>query len=384
MSTLAAFPEELLERILAAVVVAPPTPHPRAPWHTRPAAEDAQRPTRGSVLLVSRAFHRIALPLFYHTVVLHSPSQARALLATLSADPLLARAVRSLILPAPSTECAAVLALVAPQLHLLDVTLPSETEAGTALAAALQSLPLEQQESNLRTLAVRKAPSTYLSQPAPRAVLTALASVVLASPFLVRRNNHILPPLVRPCPRAPRQRPVHRTSIAHPAHVPPRSWAPPLLAISANPTLRRICLERPAQGTSCPMFASPVKPQRHASFSDECTPTRPLLSTGLFLAAARRHTRLAELVRAGTVVMGWRGRASTVGGEGWEREGKGKGKKMEGQPTRPTIVMTRLPASLVQHPRTYLPTHPSAHQNQTRPPLGHIPFFQPVYRIPAY
>ncbi|KAJ7097700.1 hypothetical protein C8R44DRAFT_748410 [Mycena epipterygia] len=326
MSTLATFPEELLERILAAVVVSPPTPRPRALWHPRPAAEDTKTPTRGSALRVSRAFHRIALPLFYHTVVLHNPSQARALLATLSADLLLARAVRSLILPAPSSECAAVLSLVAPQLRLLDVTLPAETEAGVALAAALQSLSPQQPESNLRTLAVRKAPGTYLSQPAPRAVLSALASVVLASPLLDETTTSFplssdpaLAPLVSALCAAPA---LHTLSTSLPA-----LWAPPLLAISANPTLRRICLEQPAQGTSCPASTSPAKPQRHASFSDECTPTRPLLSTGLFLAAARSHTRLAELVRAGTAVVGWRGRAWTVGGgsgEGWEREGKGK------------------------------------------------------------
>ncbi|KAJ7097704.1 hypothetical protein C8R44DRAFT_989044 [Mycena epipterygia] len=373
MSSLAAFPEELLERILAAAVVGPSAPHPRAPWHPRPAAEDTKTPTRGSALLVSRAFYRIALPLFYHTVVLHNPSQARALLATLSADPLLARAVRSLILPAPSTECAAVLSLVAPQLRLLDVTLPAETEAGVALAAALQSLSPQQPESNLRTLAVRKAPGTYLSQPGPRAVLTALASVVLASPLLDETTTSF--PLSADPALAPLVSALCTAPALHTLRTPlPALWAPPLLAISANPTVRCICLEGPAQGTSCPMPTSPAG-QRHASFS-ESTASRPLLGTGLFLAAARSHTRLAELVRAGTVIVGWRGRAWTVGGgsgEGWEREGKGKevdasskeraSTSREGSVGRPASTSTSTFASRPPAPPSHPPTHISAYQH---------------------
>ncbi|KAJ7097689.1 hypothetical protein C8R44DRAFT_989033 [Mycena epipterygia] len=294
MTSLAAFPEELLERILAAVVVAPPTPHPRVLWHPRPAA-DAQTPRRASVLLVSRAFHRIARPLFYHTVVLHNPSQARALLTTLSADPLLPHSVCALVLPAPAMDAAAVLALVAPHLHMLDVTLPTETDAGAALAAALQTA-CAQQRLNLRTLAVRKSPSTYVSQPAQRAVLAALAATVIASPFLEITTTSFplsadptLSPLVAALCTAPSLHTL-RTPL-------PALWAPPLLAISANRALKRICLEGPAQDTS-PVkgFVGGKMPLWHAAFDEYALYTAaPLLGTGLFLAAARSHVRLAEV-----------------------------------------------------------------------------------------
>ncbi|KAJ7182781.1 hypothetical protein C8R43DRAFT_13199 [Mycena crocata] len=197
MASLALFPEELLERILADVVTAKPTPNPRAPWHPSPARSRSsttasssstaqtttQIRTRTAALLVSRAFHRIALPLFYHTLVLHSPSQSTALLQALHTHPHLARAVRTVVLPAPSRADARVLRTL-PDVRVLDVTLPPTLDdapdegAGEHIGDALRAL------STLRTLTIRKAAGTYLSQPAPRAVLDALASAVSLSPML--------------------------------------------------------------------------------------------------------------------------------------------------------------------------------------------------------
>jgi hypothetical protein len=128
-------------------------------------------------LLVCRAFHRIALPFFYHTLVLHSPRQSAALLAALRAQPDLARGVRVLVLPSSSASDAAVLSML-PKLLVLDVTLPNNAEDD--LTRAVRDL------RTLQELSVRKAAGTYLSQPAPRAMLDALSNAVLASPQLVR------------------------------------------------------------------------------------------------------------------------------------------------------------------------------------------------------
>jgi hypothetical protein len=130
-------------------------------------------------LLVCRAFHRIALPFFYHTLVLHSPRQSAALLAALCAQPDLARGVRVLVLPSPSASDAAVLSML-PKLLVLDVTLPNSAEDADDLTRAVRDL------RTLQELSVRKAAGTYLSQPAPRAMLDALSSAVYASPQLVR------------------------------------------------------------------------------------------------------------------------------------------------------------------------------------------------------
>ncbi|KAJ7220614.1 hypothetical protein GGX14DRAFT_354292 [Mycena pura] len=292
---LASFPEELLERILADAVVAPPTPHPRAPWH-HPQPDDTKAVrTRLAPLLVCRAFHRIALPLFYHTLVLHTPSQSHALLRTLRAQPGLARAVRTLVLVAPSPADADILHLLCrtERLLALDVTLPTASEGDTApdaaFACALRSL------RSLTDLVVRKGAGTYLSQPAARAALEALADAVSSCPSLETTTlsfplsaDPTLVPLVAALAAAPA---LHTLRTPLPAF-----WTLPLLTVSANPALAKICLgDLPASAPAC---------------KDK---GRPLLGTSLFLAAARQHARLSELIRAGTAVLGWRGRAWTMG-----------------------------------------------------------------------
>ncbi|KAJ6598301.1 hypothetical protein DFH09DRAFT_1304109 [Mycena vulgaris] len=62
--------------------------------------------------------------LFYHTLVLHTPSQAQSLLVTLTADPALARCIRALVLPALCPIPGEVLRRVGPSLCALDLTLP--------------------------------------------------------------------------------------------------------------------------------------------------------------------------------------------------------------------------------------------------------------------
>ncbi|KAJ7705524.1 hypothetical protein B0H17DRAFT_1193184 [Mycena rosella] len=322
-TTLAGFPEELLERILAFVVVAPPTAHPRAPWHPSPNAASSETPirTRTAALLVSRAFHRIALPLFYHTLVLHTPSQSRGLLAALGARPALTRCVRTLVLSDPSPADADLLVLVGSTLRALDVTLPPVLPAIDALAlehALARPLPA------LRALAIRKAAGTYLSQPAPRAVLCALADTVAAAPLLEETTTSF--PLSADPALAPLVDALAAAPVLHTLRTPlPALWAPPLLGVSANPALKQICLAA-GEDAPCPVRANSYSASYSASAKDggagkayaDLWRARPIVGTGLFLAAARKHAHLSELIRAGTPIIGWRGRAWTVGADARE------------------------------------------------------------------
>ncbi|KAJ7100720.1 hypothetical protein B0H15DRAFT_459459 [Mycena belliarum] len=331
--TLAALPEELLERILA-LVVDPALRHPCHHCHRHTYRTPPQISTRIVALLVSRAFYRIARPLLYRTLVLRSATQSRALLRALATHPLHIRSVRTLVLLVPSAADAQVLALTAPTLCALDVTLPSVlTDADSFASPAV--FPA------LRTLAVRKAAGTYLSQSGPRVLLSVLAAIVRVAPLLniatttfPISSDPTLAPLVCALANAPR---LHTLATPLPA-----LWSPALLSVSKNKALERICLgdgapslyasygtlaypcpaeNKAAQHAPPRSVSSPSIPVPSASFTNACAPLtqprspRPLLGTGLFLAAARKHARLAELVREGTPVVGWRGRGWSVGSE---------------------------------------------------------------------
>ncbi|KAJ7678026.1 hypothetical protein DFH06DRAFT_975392, partial [Mycena polygramma] len=322
-NSLAAFPEELLKQILHDAVVAPPYPHRRAPWHS----SSAGKQTRGRTapLLACRAFHRIALPLFYHTLVLHSQSQSAALLQTLRARPDLAKAVRTLVLPNPCADDAELIRLL-PGLWDLDITLPPPNSPNTdadALVAAVRNL------RTLRSLAVRKGAGTYLSQPAPRALLDALADAVYACPEMHTTTlafplsaDPALTRLASALAGAPALQTL-RTPL-------PAAWSPAYVSVAANPVLARICLgeEAPfANGASPPRvpdrrLSAPTYPSSSMPHSPSYK-RRPILPTALFLHAARPHARLVELIKVGTYICpnvgagaggaGWRGRAATVG-----------------------------------------------------------------------
>ncbi|KAJ7791691.1 hypothetical protein B0H14DRAFT_2934547 [Mycena olivaceomarginata] len=252
MTTLASFPEELLERILAHTVIAPPAPHPRAPWHQGNASTKDTR-SRMAPLLVCRAFHRIALPFFYHTLVFHSSRQSAALLAQLRAQPDLARGVRVLVLPSPSASDAAVLSML-PKLLVLDVTLPNS--ADDDLTRAVRDL------RTLQELSVRKAAGTYLSQPAPRAMLDALAGAVLASPQLT--STALSFPLSGDPALATLTTALAAAPALHTLRTPlPAMWAHAYAEVAANPALERVCL-----GDA----ASPAAPSLVECGNVECAP----------------------------------------------------------------------------------------------------------------
>ncbi|KAJ6482456.1 hypothetical protein C8R45DRAFT_302706 [Mycena sanguinolenta] len=326
---LTSFPEELLERILLHAVIAPSAPHPRASWHS----QSSSQTTRGRTapLLVCHAFHRIAIPFFYHTLVLHSPRQSESLLHSLQARPYLARSVRVLVLPTPSAYDAEVLGMLS-KLLVLDVTLPScESEGIEQLGGAIRRL------TTLQDLRVRKGAGTYLSQPAPRAMLGALAEAVdtcnelhtttLTFPL---SSDPSLAPLSAALATAPALRTL-RTPM-------PALWTAAYVDVAENPSLVRVCLggeesaafcapevsalecgASPGKESECPPPGKQdrILPQRRLTSSASLHPRpchRALLPTSLFLRAARPHARLSELIRAGTnVAVGWRWRAATVG-----------------------------------------------------------------------
>ncbi|KAJ7238077.1 hypothetical protein B0H12DRAFT_1190416 [Mycena haematopus] len=330
--SLALFPEELLERILLHAVVAPSAPHPRASWHLPSSFRGKEtKGTRGRIapLLVCKAFHRIALPLFYRTLVLHSPRQSASLLQALRCRQHLARSVRVLVLSTPSVCDAEVLGML-PKLLVFDVTLPSgESEGNEQLGGAIRRL------NTLQELCVRKGAGTYLSQPTPRAMLEALAEAVNTCTEL--HTTTLTFPLSSDPSLASLSASLSTATALRTLRTPlPALWSTAYVDVAANPSLERVCLGGEESAASCtsavecgassgeecvpsdcaPSVKSERTPQRRFTYRSPSSYQRPrtLLPTSIFLSAARPHARLNELIRAGTnIAVGWRGRAATVG-----------------------------------------------------------------------
>ncbi|KAJ7899398.1 hypothetical protein B0H13DRAFT_2664333 [Mycena leptocephala] len=229
------------------------------------------------------------------------------------------------------------------RVEVLDVTLPnSDSGAVEDLAAAIQSL------RGLRALTIRKGAGTYLNQPAPRALLDALADAMTACPELVQYDDAYLPlsadpalstltagrprsrPCAHPCPRCgcqctpSSQRTLRLGGFVWGTTLAPLPLPPPLLLLLRLLTLLRVRpldssrqAHTPARPRTPLLFPFPFPPSPLPSPSS-LERKRPVLPTALFLSAARRRARLSELLCAGTDValgdmgVGWRGRA-TVG-----------------------------------------------------------------------
>lgn len=119
----------------------------------------------------------------------------------------------------------------------------------------------------------------------------------------------------------------------------PALWSTAYAEVAANPSVERVCLGgKESAAYSSVEFASAVAAEPLECFSKDGRPqprvperrasnpslspyqrVRPVLSTALFLVAARPHARLIKLIRAGTDIANagaggsWRGRAATVG-----------------------------------------------------------------------
>ena len=187
MSFLDHFPEELLERILSDVIVASSTGD-RPAWLRSP----SYRPDfRLAPLLVTKQFSRIAIPLFYHTIQLHTSTTARLLHRTLIANPALASRIRHLSVTGISADAASVLRLCGPSITRLDITLATEEEEydeynnkspgeiEKEFADALKGL------TGVQHLTLRKQSFMYLSLPRPRYIITAVANAIPAWAALV-------------------------------------------------------------------------------------------------------------------------------------------------------------------------------------------------------
>ncbi|KAJ6504079.1 hypothetical protein C8R47DRAFT_1067054 [Mycena vitilis] len=248
-------------------------------------------------------------------------------------------AVRTIVLPNAWVHDAELIRLL-PGLWDLDITLPPNSAEVDALVAAVRNL------RTLRTLAVRKAAGTYLSQPAPRALLDTLADAVYASAGLTSTAlifplsaDPALTRLASALSTAPALQTL-RTPL-------PSAWSPASLSVAANSMQARICLGGEEPAPSRPYFPSaapavstappPRMPDRRLSSPAPSTYTqrRPIRPTALFLHAARPRrahqggTYICPNVGVGAGMGGggaggWRGRAATVGsapqvgGEGGE------------------------------------------------------------------
>ncbi|KAJ7678039.1 hypothetical protein DFH06DRAFT_1422497 [Mycena polygramma] len=236
-----------------------------------------------------------------------------------------------------------------PGLWDLDITLPPNSAEVDALVAAVRNL------RTLRTLAVRKGAGTYLSQPAPRALLGALADAVYACPDMHTTTlafplsaDPALTRLAAALSSAPALQTL-RTPL-------PSTWSPAYVSVASNPVLARICLgeeaHTPTQRMPDRRLSSPSSPYPVSSMPHSPTyKRRAILPTALFLHAARPHARLVDLIKAGTYICpnvsggaaagGWRGRAATVGSAPQIRPLPSQGKH---------VYKSALPSLFLPHP----------------------------------
>ena len=210
--TLQDVPEEILERILALVLVQSPEPSPRPSWHLYQTPPSTRPPTVISPLLVCRSWLRIATPIHYRHPVLRSSRHAELLLRALRYTPSLAPCIRSLHLHATSPALREIMPLCT-SLDTLDITVDngenSESTASTAVVPAGEA-PRDRRvvefceaftmTRRVRHLVIRK--NAYLTQPNPIYVFEQLAKAVSRWHRLVSALPHLvssLPLLSSPC-----------------------------------------------------------------------------------------------------------------------------------------------------------------------------------------
>ncbi|TFK36303.1 hypothetical protein BDQ12DRAFT_256591 [Crucibulum laeve] len=332
---LASFPEELLERILALCVIAPLSPPARPSWHlSSPTSSSSAAPSsphqrsnspRGRLapLLVCKSFLRIATPLFYNTVHISSRTQLRCLLKhSLRPNPMLATYIRRVVLTGVWAEAGELLRMCRRSLRMLDLTLDTEPvlmqpgeedNDAKVFCASLKHIRPTQ-------LALRKPANVYLTQAKPKYVIWELSSAMrgwyeLESAdiaFRLSDDNSVpslssSPPSLSPVSRSSPAKQTHPGPITFLTHtlstlpylrtfitILPSVWNETILRVSENPSLERIVL---GEGNSYS--------------SSNASANQGILGTGLFLSQARKHSRLVELIRAGTPII--RSRAHTMG-----------------------------------------------------------------------
>ncbi|KDR79205.1 hypothetical protein GALMADRAFT_223443 [Galerina marginata CBS 339.88] len=344
---LAAFPEELLEGILAHCVMATLIQHPRPSWH-RPLTTSS--PVRGRLapLLVCKAFYRISAPLLYHTLHISSSGQLHRLLAdALRPNPSLANNIRRVVFSGIWAEGGELLQLCSSSIRLLDITLDS-TQLAPRVSGHVRDLDAEDfveglhELSSLTHIVIRKPTNVYITQPKPRYVLSAVANAMrhwndlefadlafrLSDDSGVFVHNAVLPqtPRVSQQPHGPITALTQSLSTRPKLHtfstLLPSLWNETILRVSVNPSLERIILgdgnlsgsregmlSRGNAWSGKDFYAGPVSASLPTGPYFESS-TQGILGTGLFLSQARKHPRLSELIRAGTSIV--RTRAQTL------------------------------------------------------------------------
>ncbi|KIK57447.1 hypothetical protein GYMLUDRAFT_229341 [Collybiopsis luxurians FD-317 M1] len=333
-SSIDTLPEEVLERILSLCQISE-SPLTRPNW--LPASTPISQPsqardgrsasairTRLSPLLVSKKFYRISIPHYYSTIYLTSAKQTAAFLHSLQTQehtvgPYVRTLVSSCIFPllgAALQHCN--------NLRAIDICVDSGPAPSGSVDHATEAFcnALDAFEG-IKHLTLRKASNAYLTLPRVRHVLTRLAITVekwtslesaniafrmsddnpytllaLAYPSSPQGFSQSAPttPLsvslgaMSPLPVSPtssgpffaaRSGPMSLLTTAlakspslhtFATHV-PNVWNETILCVSQNPSLQKIVLGDPRRG---------------------------VMITGLFMSEARRHARLADLIKAGT------------------------------------------------------------------------------------
>ena len=200
--TILAFPEELLERILALCVVAPLVQTARPQWHQRADRGTAIRGRLAS-LLVCKKFYRISTPLFYHTIHITSPAQLHRLLSTaLRRNLYLATYVRRLLFAGVWAEGGELIAMCSRNVKMLDITLDmTQLAPGVNTNRYVRDFDAEDFckgikhiTYSLTHLALRKPNNVYLTQPKPKYVLGEIAKAMRYWDNLASHSHATLSP----------------------------------------------------------------------------------------------------------------------------------------------------------------------------------------------
>ncbi|KAG1745725.1 hypothetical protein EDB19DRAFT_1632108 [Suillus lakei] len=336
-TSLSSFPEELLARILADCVTPPQVLPVRPPWHTQlfPCPSLLARPppytstrARFSPLLVSRQFLRIGTPIYYQTLHLPTATHAARVLETLVAQPVLASAVRRVVLGCVSLEGARVLRACG---MIEDVDICMDVYEGNPQGDAVEDLDAQAlcdalDRMDLKHLTIRRSSDAYLTLTRPKYLLERIAKAVHGWPNLESVHYALKigsTPATRPLAEALSHAPKLRSLKAQL----PAIWNDLFLTISQNPTLEQIALY--VEGVD------------------------GILHTTMYMMEAKKHAHLSELIKVGTSFI--RTRAHTTAAA------------VSSPPsTRPSTPMS---ASRVKEVATEL-MNPGLSQNESLPVAG--------------
>ena len=192
-SSLSCFPEELLLRILSLCVSPPavlPIPAPRSPLHAWDYVSSNSLITKASpyswpllrtrlaLLCVSRQFHRITLPLFYHTLHLQSAKQLTGALKALKRHPTLTPAVRKVVFSAIWQDCDVLLTLCE-RVDDVDICLDLGHDRSSGVGdIEAEAFCAALARRDIVRLTIRKDPVAYLTHDRPRYMLEGLAQAI--------------------------------------------------------------------------------------------------------------------------------------------------------------------------------------------------------------